>query len=288
MKITEILAQGVTVSCELFPPKRETELSDYHRIVTEMARVKPSFMSVTYGASGGTSDYTVDIARAIHDNGVPALAHLTCLSSDRQKVASVVEQLKAAGIENILALRGDPVPGVTPPEDRYRYASDLTRAVLQQGDFCVGGACYPDGHPESASLKADIENLKYKVDAGVSFLTSQMFFDNTLFYRYLLELSRVGIRVPVIAGIMPVTNARQILRITSLSASPLPLRFRMIVERFGDDPAAMQQAGIAYATEQIIDLLANGVEHVHIYTMNKPQVAARIFDNLSAILGGNR
>lgn len=285
MKIKEILARGITVSCELFPPKKESELSDYHRVVAEMAKVRPSFMSVTYGASGGTSDYTVDIANEVQNrNGVPALAHLTCLSSDRQKIASVLEQLKVRGIENVLALRGDRVEGVTPPADRYEHASDLTSAVLASGDFCVGGACYPEGHPESPGLRADIENLRYKVDAGVSFLTSQMFFDNTIFYRYLLELHRVGIHVPVIAGIMPVTNAKQILRITSLSGTVLPQRFRMIVERFGDDPAAMQQAGIAYATDQIIDLLANGVEHIHIYTMNRPQIAARIFENLSSII----
>ncbi len=285
MKISELLSQGVTVSCELFPPKKEHDLLDYHRIVAEMAKVKPTFMSVTYGASGGTSDYTVDIANEVQNvNGVPALAHVTCLSSDRSKVASVLSQLREKGIENILALRGDRVADVTPPTDRYEHASDLTAAVLAQGDFCVGGACYPEGHPESESLAKDIEALRYKVDAGVSFLTSQMFFDNSIFYRYLLELSRAGIHVPVIAGIMPVTNANQIRRIGSLSGTLLPQRFRMIVERFGEDPDAMRQAGIAYATDQIIDLLANGVEHIHIYTMNKPEVAAGIFANLSSIL----
>lgn len=289
MKIKDLLTRGVTVSCELFPPKLANELSDYHRIVAETAKARPSFMSVTYGASGGTSDYTVDIANEVQNrNGVPALAHLTCLSSDRQKISSVLEQLKAHGIENVLALRGDRVEGVAPPQDGYAHASDLTKAVLASGDFCVGGACYPEGHPESPSLRADIENLRYKVDAGVSFLTSQMFFDNTIFYRYLLELHRVGIHVPVIAGIMPVTRAQQILRITSLSGTVLPRRFRMIVERFGDDPAAMQQAGIAYATEQIIDLLANGVEHIHIYTMNRPEIASRIFENLSSIIPDER
>ncbi len=289
MKIIDLLNRGITVSCELFPPKKQSELSDYHRIVAEMAKVRPSFMSVTYGASGGTSDYTVDIANEVQNrNGVPALAHLTCLSSNKQKVSSVLEQLKAHGIENVLALRGDRVEGVTPPDDRYEHASDLVSAVLQMGDFCVGGACYPEGHPESPSLRQDIAYLRRKVDAGVSFLTSQMFFDNTIFYRYLLELYRAGIDVPVIAGIMPVTHAKQVLRICALSGTVLPQRFRMIVERFGDDPAAMRQAGIAYATDQIIDLLANGVKHIHIYTMNRPQIAARIFENLSSILPDER
>ncbi len=289
MKIIDLLGRGITVSCELFPPKKQSELSDYHRVVAEMAKVRPSFMSVTYGASGGTSDYTVDIANEVQNrNGVPALAHLTCLSSDKRKVASVLAQLKAHGIENVLALRGDRVEGVTPPDDRYEHASDLASAVLEAGDFCVGGACYPEGHPESPSLRQDIENLRHKVDAGVSFLTSQMFFDNTIFYRYLLELYRVGIDVPVIAGVMPVTHAKQVKRICALSGTVLPQRFRMIVERFGEDSAAMQQAGIAYATDQIIDLLANGVEHIHIYTMNRPQIAARIFENLSSILPDER
>ncbi len=285
MKISERLRQGITVSCELFPPKKQSDLSDYHQIVAEMAKAKPAFMSVTYGASGGTSAYTVDIANEIQNvNHIPALAHLTCLSSDRETISSVLRQLQEKGIENILALRGDRVEGVTPPANHYEHASELIRAILQYGDFCVGGACYPDGHPESPDWKTDIANLRYKVEAGVSFLTSQMFFDNTVFYRYLLELYRADIHVPVIAGVMPVTNAKQIRRICALSGTVLPPRFLRIAERFGDDPAAMQQAGIAYATEQIIDLLANGVKHIHLYTMNRPVVAARIFDNLSCIL----
>ncbi len=285
MKISERLQQGITVSCELFPPKKQSDLSDYHRIVAEMAKARPDFMSVTYGASGGTSAYTVDIANEIQNvNHIPALAHLTCLSSDRETVSSVLRQLQEKGIENILALRGDRVEGVTPPANHYEHASELIRAILQYGDFCVGGACYPDGHPESPDWKTDIANLRYKVEAGVSFLTSQMFFDNTVFYRYLLELYRADIHVPVIAGVMPVTNAKQIRRICALSGTVLPPRFLRIAERFGDNPAAMQQAGIAYATEQIIDLLANGVRHIHLYTMNRPVVAARIFENLSCIL----
>ncbi len=285
MKISERLQQGITVSCELFPPKKQSDLSDYHQIVAEMAKAKPDFMSVTYGASGGTSAYTVDIANEIQNvNHIPALAHLTCLSSDRETVSSVLRQLQEKGIENILALRGDRVEGVIPPANHYEHASELIRAILQYGDFCVGGACYPDGHPESPDWKTDIANLRYKVEAGVSFLTSQMFFDNTVFYRYLLELYRADIHVPVIAGVMPVTNAKQIRRICALSGTVLPPRFLRIAERFGDDPAAMQQAGIAYATEQIIDLLANGVRHIHLYTMNRPVVAARIFENLSCIL----
>ncbi len=286
MKISELLQkQEVTISCELFPPKKGSELEKAHEIVKEMARVKPSFMSVTYGASGGISEHTVDLANEVQNvNGVMALAHLTCASSGKDKIQEVLRELKERHIENILALRGDiPEHAEFPLPNQYHHASELMEEIKNFGNFCIGGACYPEGHPEAESLEADIDNLKRKVEAGCEFLTTQMFFDNNILYNFLYRTLKRGIEVPVIAGIMPVTNAKQIQRITSLSGTILPQRFRAIVERFADYPAALKQAGIAYATDQIIDLIANGVNHVHIYTMNKPDVAAAIFQNLSEI-----
>lgn len=286
MKIAEILNEEKPgISCELFPPKQGSQLDNVKEVVREMALLAPSYMSITYGATGGTSEYTVDIANEIQNgNHVPALAHLTCVSSTREKVHSVIEQLKAAKIKNILALRGDiPKDADFPLPNQYKYASELIYDIKSQGDFCIGGACYPEGHPEADTIEDDLCYLKEKVEAGCDFLTTQMFFDNNVYYNFMYKILKKDIRVPVVAGIMPVTNSRQIKQIISLSGSMVPPRFRAIVDRFADDPAAMRQAGIAYATEQIIDLIANGVNHVHIYTMNKPGVAGAIFDNLSEI-----
>ena len=284
MKIKEILAQGKpTLSFEVFPPKTEAAYESVEKAAGEIAKLKPSFMSVTYGAGGGTSCYTVEIASMIQDLGVTPLAHLTCVSSTREKVHQVLEQLREKRIENVLALRGDiPADGVTPRE--YRYASQLIREIKEFGDFCIGAACYPEGHVESANKSVDMDYLKEKVEAGCDFVTTQMFFDNSILYSYLYRIREKGITVPVIAGIMPVTNARQISRITGMSGTYLPSRFKSIVDRFGDNPAAMKEAGIAYATEQIIDLIANGVNGIHVYSMNKPDVAAKIQDNLREIL----
>lgn len=284
MKIKEILAQGKpTLSFEVFPPKTEAAYESVEKAAGEIAKLKPSFMSVTYGAGGGTSRYTVEIASMIQDLGVTPLAHLTCVSSTREKVHQVLEQLREKRIENVLALRGDiPADGVTPRE--YRYASQLIREIKEFGDFCIGAACYPEGHVESANKSVDMDYLKEKVEAGCDFVTTQMFFDNSILYSYLYRIREKGITVPVIAGIMPVTNARQISRITGMSGTYLPSRFKSIVDRFGDNPAAMKEAGIAYATEQIIDLIANGVNAIHVYTMNKPEVAAKIRADLSEIV----
>ena len=284
MKIKEILAQGKpTLSFEVFPPKTEAAYESVEKAAGEIAKLKPSFMSVTYGAGGGTSRYTVEIASMIQDLGVTPLAHLTCVSSTREKVHQVLEQLREKRIENVLALRGDiPADGVTPRE--YRYASQLIREIKEFGDFCIGAACYPEGHVESANKSVDMDYLKEKVEAGCDFVTTQMFFDNSILYSYLYRIREKGITVPVIAGIMPVTNARQISRITGMSGTYLPSRFKSIVDRFGDNPAAMKEAGIAYATEQIIDLIANGVNHIHVYSMNKQDIAAGIQASLSEII----
>jgi len=289
MKISEMLnSNKVTISCELFPPKEGTQLDKAHLIVKEMALLKPSFMSVTYGASGGTSDHTVNIANEVQNvNGITALAHLTCASSTREKVQSVLAELQKSKIENILALRGDiPKDADFPLPDQYHYAYELIEEIKNFGDFCIGGACYPEGHPEASSLETDILNLKNKVNAGCDFITTQMFFDNNILYNFLYKILRKGIDIPVIAGIMPVTNSNQITRICQLSGTSLPPRFKAIVDKFKDDPDAMKQAGIAYATEQIIDLIANGVNNIHIYTMNKPDIAGQILNNLSAIYKG--
>ena len=241
-------------------------------------------MSVTYRAGGDTSDYTVELASDISGRfGVESLAHLTCVSSTRQQVADVLVKLREHGVQNILALRGD-IPPEGPTAHDYAYASELVRDIKAQGDFCVGGACYPEGHPEAGGKAADIEHLKEKVDAGCEFLITQMFFDNSIFYNFLYRIRERGIDVPVVAGIMPVTNAKQVKRITQLSGNYLPEKFKAVVDRFGGDPAAMRQAGVAYATGQIIDLIANGVNHIHVFTMNKPEVAQGIHDSLSELL----
>ena len=284
MKIRDILGKGKpTLSFEVFPPKTEDKYESVEKAAMEIAAKKPSFMSVTYGAGGGTSRYTVEIAAEIQERyGVMALAHLTCVSSTREKVHQVLKELKLRGVENVLALRGD-IPQDGKVEKDYHYASELIREIKEIGDFCIGAACYPEGHVESENKTKDIQHLQEKVEAGCDFVTTQMFFDNNILYNYLYRIREKGITVPVIAGIMPVTNVSQIRRICQMSGTYLPSRFKAIVDRFGENPAAMKQAGIAYATEQIIDLIANGVGHIHIYTMNKPDVAGAIMHNLSEI-----
>ena len=291
MKIIDILRNGkLSLSFEVFPPKTETAFDSVKAATEEIARLHPSFMSVTYGAGGGTSRYTLDIAGNIKERyGVPTLAHLTCVSSTRDTVAEKIKAIKAAGITNVMALRGD-VPAELENADRsgwdYRYAVDLVRELkAADPDFCIGGACYPEIHPESADQKEDIKRLKEKVDAGCEFLTTQMFFDNNLLYNFLYKIREAGITVPVIPGIMPITNASQVARAVKLSSSSVPQRFKSLVDKFGSDPAAMKQAGIAYATDQIIDLFANGIPNVHVYSMNKPDVAQKIQANLSDLLG---
>ena len=255
--------------------------------VDRLCESDPDFMSVTYGAGGGTGHNTIKIADHVQNHrGVTSLAHLTCISSTRQQVDAAIGEMKACGIENILALRGDIPADFDGSQTRdYRFASDLVKEIKAKGDFCVGAACYPEGHVECEHKDDDIAFLKEKVDNGVDFLTTQMFFDNNVLYNFLYRIRERGITVPVIAGIMPVTSGKQIERICQLSGTYLPARFKAIVDKFGDKPEAMKQAGIAYATDQIIDLIANGVHGIHIYTMNKPDVAESIRNNLSYIIG---
>lgn len=286
MKISEILRSGkVTISCELFPPKKDGDIGRVKEVVRDISALKPDFMSVTYGAGGGTSRNTARIATEIQSCGVTALAHLTCVSSTKEEVGRILSDLRENHIENILALRGDiPQDSAFPSPGQYRYANELVAQIREYGGFCVGAACYPEGHVECAHREDDIGYLKRKVDSGCDFLTTQMFFDNNVLYQFLYRILARGIHIPVVAGIMPVTNSGQIKRICALSGTELPPRFKAIVDKFADNPAAMKQAGIAYATEQIIDLIANGVNAVHIYTMNKPDIAAKIMDNLSEII----
>lgn len=291
MKIIDLLQQNtLSLSFEVFPPKTETTFQSVKAATEEIAKLRPAFMSVTYGAGGGTSKYTLDIAKNIKSlYGVPTLAHLTCVSSTKQTVGQKIADIKAAGIQNIMALRGD-IPTELAEADRsgwdYQHAIDLVLELkAADPDFCIGGACYPEIHPESATQKEDITRLKEKVDAGCDFLTTQMFFDNNLLYNFLYKIREAGITVPIIPGIMPITNANQVARAIRLSGSFMPQRFKSLVDKFGHDPAAMKQAGIAYATDQIIDLYANGITNVHVYSMNKPDVAEKIQSNLSDILG---
>ena len=284
MKVKEIINRDkLSLSFEVFPPKTQDNFDVVSSAAMSIAQLSPDFMSVTYGAGGSTAKYTVEIAKSILDKGVTPLAHLTCVCSTKESIKEKLSELKANGIENILALRGDIPAGTQPQSWDFKYASELVSFIKEQGDFCVGGACYPEKHVESLSEKDDLMYLKHKVECGCDFLTTQMFFDNDLFYKYLLRVRSAGIMVPVIPGIMPVTNGRQIKRSCELSGAVLPDRFKRIVERFSDDPKAMEQAGIAYATEEIIDLFANGINAVHVYSMNKPHVAQKIKENLSEI-----
>lgn len=282
MKITELLKDDKPcISCELFPPKAGSELQNALKIVDQIAEIKPHFMSVTYGAGGTSAGQTVAIAKAVEEHNIPALAHLTCIDATGDGIESMLGKFRDNGIQNVLALRGD---AVNDKPREFMHASDLMRKISASGDFCIGGACYPEGHPEAGSLDKDIENTKKKIDAGCEFLVAQMCFDNNIMYNYMYRLLRNGIDVPVVAGIMPVTNAKQINRICELSGTKLPPHYRAIVERFADDPQALMQAGIAYALGQIIDLIANGFKNIHVYTMNKPEVIGGIMKNLSEII----
>lgn len=286
MKVIDILnSPKPTISLEVFPPKTDAIYASVEQAVEKIADLKPSYMSVTYGAGGGTSSHTVNIAKHIQcDKGVTAIAHLSCISSTHDLVHQQLIKLKEAGIENILALRGDIPEGFEMDNLDYHYASDLAKEISDFGGFCIGGACYPEGHPDSANSVEDIDNLKKKIDAGCQYLTTQMFFDNNIHYKFLYKTREKGIFCPIIPGIMPITNAKQVERAIKLSGTIMPPRFLSIVDRFGDDKEAMAQAGIAYATDQIIDLIANGINHIHVYSMNKPEVAQKILENLSSIV----
>lgn len=277
----------VTVSFEVFPPKADSSFDVVKSAIGELNGLHPDYMSVTYGAGGSTSKRTVDIASHIQNElGTNALAHLSCISATRGQIAEQLKKLKNAGIENILALRGDiPENGVLPAGMEYHYAWQLVEEIKKVGGFCVGAACYPEGHVECLNKTKDLDYLKQKVDCGCDFLVTQMFFDNNVLYTFLYNALKAGIEIPVTAGIMPVTNSKQISKICSLSGTSLTPKFRAILDKFGDNPAALKQAGIAYAVDQIVDMVSNGIKGIHVYTMNKPDVAKSILNSLSAVLG---
>ncbi len=287
MKVSEILNNDkITISFEVFPPKTDANYDSVLQAALGVAELAPSYMSVTYGAGGNTRKNTFEIAKTIQEKcNVPTIAHFTCVGTTKEDVLTHLDEMKSLGIENILALRGDkPLNFEGEAFKDYHYASELIREIKSYGDFCVGGACYPEGHPDSANKSQDIEFLKQKVDSGCDYLTTQMFFDNNIFYNFLYRARSADIKVPIVPGIMPITRANQVASAIRLSDCNVPERFRAIVDRFGENPKAMQQAGIAYATDQIIDLIANGVNHIHVYSMNKPEVALGIQKNLSEIL----
>ena len=295
MRINDLLREKETiVSCEIFPPKTGSELEHVFEVASRIAALKPDFISVTCGAGGNTAVYTEKLALHVEKSSVPALAHITCVATHKDDISTTLDDYAIKGIVNVLALRGDLPKGQQagaaphPREGHYIYANELVAAIKGRGGFCIGAACYPEGHVESSNQDEDITHLKKKVDSGCDFLTTQMFFDNNVLYKFLYKLSQKGINLPVLAGIMPVTNKLQIRRILELSGTVLPPRFQNILDKFGDKPAAMRQAGIAYATEQIIDLVANNVRGIHLYTMNKPEIAEQIIHNLSHILSDTR
>ncbi len=287
MKLNEILQKKeVTLSFEVFPPKVTADYETVQKAAYGVAKLKPSYMSVTYGAGGSTRGNTLKLAKGIQEEyGVTTIAHLTCVGATKEKIQESLEELRAAGIENVLALRGDrPKDFEGEPFIDYHYASELAADIRAFGGMCIGGACYPEGHVESENTQEDILNLKKKVDAGCEYLTTQMFFDNNIFYNFLCRVREAGIEVPVIPGIMPITRPSQLKNAVKLSGCNVPMRFRSIVDCFGRNPEAMQQAGIIYATDQIIDLIANGVRHVHVYSMNKPEVVRGIQESLNKII----
>jgi len=287
MKLRDILGKDtITLSFEVFPPKADTDFESVKKAAYEVAALKPSYMSVTYGAGGKTQGNTIAIAEGIQDEfSVPVIAHLTCVGATKESIVNSLSKMKKAGVENILALRGDrPNWMEGEPFTHYHYASELVETIKEFGGFCIGGACYPECHPDAASKKEDIKNLKKKVDAGCEFLTTQMFFDNAVFYQFLYRVREAGIEVPVIPGIMPITRAKQVANAVRLSGCNVPEKFKSIVDRFGDNKNAMEQAGIVYAAGQIIDLIANGITNIHIYSMNHASVVKGIQENLSEII----
>lgn len=287
MKIRDLITQDkATLSFEVFPPKKDTDFADVEAAALGIAAFKPDYMSVTYGAGGSTKGHTIQLAQEIQEKyDVPTIAHLTCVCASKEGIKTALADMKNAGIENILALRGD-IPKNYDGQvfAEFSHASELVELIKETGDFCVGGACYPEVHPDSANKHEDIIGLKKKVDAGCDYLTTQMFFDNNIFFNFMYRIREAGISVPIIPGIMPITRRVQVKNAVKLSGCNVPERFKSIVDAFGDTEAAMRQAGIAYATDQIIDLMANGMKHIHVYSMNKPEVAAGIQKNLSEIL----
>lgn len=285
MKITEIInGAKPSLSFEVFPPKTNDKYESVSTAVREIANLSPSFMSVTYGAGGGTSEYTAKIAEEVKSFGVTSLAHLSCISSDKELVKKQIDKLRDIGIENILALRGDIPEWLDKSALQYHYAYELIDDIKAECDFCIGGACYPECHPESESPEKDLEYLKIKVDHGCEFLTTQMFFDNDIFYHFVERARKAHIDVPIIPGIMPITSFSQLDRIRAISGNELPKSFLNLMEKYTHDPIAFKQMGIEYAITQSRMIYESGFNAVHIYSMNKPEVAREIQNGLKDII----
>jgi len=286
MKVSEMLKSGkTTISFEVFPPKKDDGLASVLASAKQIASLAPDFMSVTYGAAGTTRENTVRVASEISQTfGVPVVPHMTCMGADREEASALLDRITAAGIGNVMALRGD-VPKDGDIRKDFAHASDLISFIREKcPDISIGGACYPEGHVECAHKEEDISFLKKKAECGCDYLVTQMFFDNNIFYNFLYRCLAAGVDIPIVPGIMPITSARQLARSAALSGTNVPEKLRAVTDRFGDSPEAMQQAGVVYASEQIIDLLANGVRNIHIYSMNKPEVAAAILHNVRSCL----
>ncbi|MDD2361968.1 MAG: methylenetetrahydrofolate reductase [NAD(P)H] [Oscillospiraceae bacterium] len=286
MSIAELFKKKQTVySFEIFPPKKDSPIDTIYNTLDQLEGLHPDYISVTYGAGGNPADKTtIDISSIVKDKfNITPLAHLTCINNSREDISEILGQLKERGIDNILALRGDFRPDI-PPKTDFRYASELVEYIIKQGGFHVSGACYPHGHPEGENMIDDIHNLRKKVDAGAEHLVSQLFFDNSVFYSFVERARIAGINVPIGAGIMPVTSKKQIERMVSLTAASLPVKFTKIISRYEHNPEALRDAGIAYAVDQIVDLISNGVQGIHLYTMNNPLVARRITQAISSLI----
>ena len=286
MRISSLFEQNRTVlSFEVFPPKKTSPIETIYQTLEELKDLRPDFISVTYGAGGNEGDTaTSDIASVIkHHYRIEPLAHLTCVNDTRQGISQVLDRLEHHGIENILALRGDINPKLT-PKNEFQYASELVEFLRERGGFHLSGACYPEGHINASCLEEDILNLKKKVEAGVEHLISQLFFDNSYFYSFMDRVRAAGIGIPIKAGIMPVTNKAQIERMVTLCGASLPQKFAKMMQRFEHSPEALRDAGIAYAVDQIVDLISHGVEGIHLYTMNNPYIARKISESISGLI----
>ena len=285
MRIKELFDKGTVFSFEVFPPKKTSSIDTVYKTLEELKGLKPDFISVTFGAGGSeNSGLSIDIAKKIKDDlGIESAVHLPCINYTKAEIEGILEQFKAQGIENILALRGDIVPGV-PIKHDFRYASDLVKFIRKHGDFDIAGACYPEGHMETEDLVTDVLNLKKKVDAGAQHLISQLFFDNSMFYSFIERTKIAGIKVPIEAGIMPVTNKTQIERMVAMCGASLPPKFTKMIQKYEHNPEALRDAGIAYAIDQIVDLVSNGVDGIHLYTMNNAYVATKITQAVENII----
>ena len=289
MKTSYLFKNKTVFSLEIFPPKRTSSVDTVYDTLDELKDITPDFISVTYGAGGSENNSsTIEIASAIKNRyGIESVAHLPCIDLDKNTIKDILDSLGERGIENILALRGDITPGVEPKSD-FRYASDLVSYIKQIGDFNIIGACYPEGHNECATVDEDIRNLKTKVDAGTDQLITQLFFDNSYFYDFRERAARAGISVPIEAGIMPAVNKKQIERMVSLCGAKLPKKFIVMMSKYENNPEALRDAGIAYAVDQIADLIAQDVDGIHLYTMNKPYIARKIYSAVRTLLNGGQ